>query len=77
MIVLDVPLYKGNSGGPVLEVEQVSAFEVRFPVIGVVSQFIPYAEEWVNVKHGYSNIQISNSGYSVAIPMDSVLELIY
>lgn len=75
-IILDAPIYRGNSGGPVLEVVRVSPLEYRFPVIGVVTQFIPYAEEWRNIKHGYSNIQISNSGYSVVVPMDTVLELL-
>jgi S1-C subfamily serine protease len=76
VIILDCLTFPGNSGGPVLEVEQVSLLERRFYVIGVISQFVPIAETWVNKTFNYSNTQIYNSGYSVAIPMDMVLELL-
>ncbi len=46
------------------------------PVIWVVSQFVPFAETRVNVTHRYQNLTISNSGYTVAVPMDPGLELI-
>ena len=75
-IILDCPSYPGNSGGPVLEVDQVDLVNRRFHVIGVVSQFVPFAETWVNVTHKYQNLTISNSGYTVAVSMDPVLELI-
>lgn len=75
-IILDCPSYPGNSGGPVLEVDQVDLVNRRFHVIGVVSQFVPFAETWVNVTHKYQNLTISNSGYAVAVSMDPVLELI-
>ena len=41
-IILDCPSYPGNSGGPVIEVEQVNLTQKKFRVIGVVSQFIPF-----------------------------------
>lgn len=74
-IILDCPSYPGNSGGPVLEVEEVDPFNRHFQVIGVVSQFVSFAETWVNVTHKYQNLTLSNSGYTVAVPMDAVLEL--
>ena len=74
-IVLDCPAYPGNSGGPVLETES-EGLGHKFRVVGVISQFVPNAEVWVNTTHGYSNTNISNSGYSIATPMDFVLELI-
>ncbi|MCJ7600239.1 MAG: serine protease [Desulfobulbaceae bacterium] len=74
-IILDCPSYPGNSGGPVLEVEHFGLAERRFRVIGVVSQFIPFAETWVNVTHKYKNLTISNSGYTIAVSMDPVIEL--
>jgi S1-C subfamily serine protease len=74
-IILDCPIFPGNSGGPVLEVEE-EGFELIFRVIGVVSQFVPIAETWLNTLFGYSNLSIGNSGYSVATPMDFVLEMI-
>ena len=75
-IILDCPSYPGNSGGPILEVEEVKPFSRHFQVIGVISQFVPFAETWENKTHRYQNITISNSGYAVAVSMDSVLELI-
>lgn len=75
-IILDCPSYPGNSGGPVLEVEEVDPFNRHFRIVGVVSQFVPFAETWVNVTHKYQNLTMSNSGYTVAVPMDPVLELI-
>lgn len=66
-IILDAPMYYGNSGGPVLEVEQVSG-EIHFRVIGVVTNLIPFQLA------GDESFQ--NSGYSVAVPMDFVFELL-
>lgn len=74
-IVLDCPTYYGNSGGPVVQVE-FDGITTKFIVIGVVSQFVPFAEEWENKKHRYLNLTISNSGYSIATPMDPVLSLL-
>ena len=58
------------------EIEEVKPFSRHFQVIGVISQFVPFAETWENKTHRYQNITISNSGYAVAVSMDSVLELI-
>jgi hypothetical protein len=73
-LTLDCPIYPGKSGGPVVEVEQ-RGLEFHFATVGVISQFVPVVEEWINTMHRYSNIDIGNSGYSVATPMDYVLEL--
>jgi len=45
-------------------------------IIGVVSQFVPAVENWLNIPYGYTNTNFYNSGYTVAIPMDFVLELV-
>jgi len=74
-IILDCPSYPGNSGGPVLEVEEDSIINRHFSIIGVVSQFVPFEETWLNETHKYKNFTISNSGYAVAVSMDPVLEL--
>jgi hypothetical protein len=74
-IVLDALTFHGNSGGPVLEVTH-EGFVTHFFIIGVVSQYVPVAETWINTAQGYGNVQIYNSGYSIAEPMDPVLELI-
>lgn len=74
-IILDCPTVYGNSGGPVIEVEQVSLTETRYWVIGVVSEFIPVEDKWYNKKRPFLSNKIENSGYSVVVPMDAVLEL--
>jgi len=75
-LVLDLPTYPGNSGGPVLEVESVG-FKRNFRIVGVVTQSVP-VEESKHRSSLYSEItrSLGNSGYSVAVSMDSVLELI-
>ncbi len=75
-IILDCPSYPGNSGGPVLEVEEENFSSRRFRLIGIVSQFVPFTETWVNVTHHYKNLTVSNSGYAIAVSMDPLLELI-
>jgi hypothetical protein len=75
-IVLDCLSFFGNSGGPVLQVIHENFTSIRFDVIGIVIQYVPFTETWVNTTISYSNFQVHNSGYSIAEPMDSVLELI-
>jgi hypothetical protein len=70
-IILDCPSYFGNSGGPVLELDKVG-FETHLYFIGVVREYVPFADA------GRANtfMLLSNSGYSIATPMDFVLELV-
>jgi S1-C subfamily serine protease len=75
-IILDCPVYYGNSGGPVIQEEEISLGNRQFQIIGVVSQFVPYVENWVNNKNNMVNTTVLNSGYSVAVSIDSVMELI-
>jgi len=76
-IIIDCISNKGNSGGPVVEVERVSATKISFKVIGLVSESVPLAETWVNKTYGYGYYTFSNSGYTVLVPIDKILELIY
>jgi hypothetical protein len=69
-VVLDCPVYPGNSGGPVVEMDRQGWFGYRFSVIGVVSEFVPFRDK------ARSFTMDSNSGYSIATPMDFVLDLI-
>lgn len=75
-IIIDCPVYYGNSGGPVIEVDNVSLIEKKYLLIGVVSQFIPYTETWENKTNKTTRLDVANSGYSVVTPIDKVLELI-
>jgi hypothetical protein len=64
-IILDCPAFYGNSGGLVLEVDRVSLVNIEFRGIGIISQLVPYAGRW-----------IENSGYTIAVPMDVVAEML-
>jgi Trypsin-like peptidase domain len=76
-LILDCPSYQGNSGGPVLQIEtdDKNFLTTHFQIIGIVREFIPYANIWLNERERYTNTTILNSGYSIATPMDFVLEL--
>lgn len=74
-IILDCPVYYGNSGGPVVQVTR-EGFANHHKIIGVVSQFIPYSENWINQSNGLIHQEVSNSGYSVAVSMDFVFEML-
>ncbi len=75
-IIIDSPVYFGNSGGPVFIKDQVALGIDNFYLIGVVKQFIPFVETWTNQTTKYQNISVSNSGYSVIAPTDVILELL-
>ena len=74
-VIIDCPSYPGNSGGPVVEVDR-TALSATFNVIGVVSEFVPFAEKSITYPIGYQNINISNSGCTTVTPMNFVLELV-
>lgn len=67
-IILDCPAYRGNSGGPAVEVE-LDGFQRKFLIIGVITEFVPLVERASDFTFAF------NSGYSVVEPMDAVLEL--
>jgi hypothetical protein len=72
-IILDCPSYFGNSGGPVLEVDR-ELFKTSFKIIGVISQYVPFVD--TGVSKTFMMQMASNSGYSIATPMEFVLELV-
>lgn len=74
-IIIDCPVYPGNSGGPVVEIDR-STFGAKISIIGVVSQFVPFEEKSLNYPISYQSVSLSNSGYSIVTPMDFVLELV-
>ena len=72
-IILDCPVYGGNSGGMVLEVNSENK---GIHLIGIVTQFIPYVDRWQNIRSpALTNINLENSGYSVALPVDHIFDL--
>ncbi len=68
-IILDCPVYRGNSGGPAVEIER-DDLNLKLRLIGVVVEFVPLAEGSVDFAVQF------NSGYSIVEPMDAVLELV-
>lgn len=73
-IMLDVPVNPGNSGGPVVEVEEMDNGNIQYKIVGLAIQLVPMAEEVS--KYGLNTAQLSNSMLSVAMSMNPVLELI-
>jgi len=74
-IIIDCPSYFGNSGGPVVQVGHPEIGVTTFRIIGVVSGFIPFHEEWENKTMKYSHVLKSNSGYTVIEPIEIATEL--
>jgi len=66
-IILDCPIYKGTSGGLVVEVDEKFAVKY-FKGIGLITNYVPFRNE--------GSQETQNSGYSVAVPIDQVSELL-
>lgn len=75
-IILDCPVYFGNSGGLAIEVTQETLTTRQFRIIGVVSQYVPFVEQLKSLQLGYINRSYENSGYSVVAPSDTILRLL-
>ncbi|WP_198174980.1 S1 family peptidase [Spirosoma arboris] len=73
-IVLDCPVFPGNSGGPVFALDSTSPI---LQIIGIVTEFIPLADTWQSSQfEGLSHVFLENSGYAVVEPWDYVMSLI-
>lgn len=72
-IIADCPAYQGNSGGAIFEMD---VFRGNIFLIGLVSQFVPFEEHWINEAYGYANTNVYNSGYTVVVPIDAIIEQI-
>jgi hypothetical protein len=76
-IVLDCPVYFGNSGGLAIQETQLSLGNYNYSAIGLAVQFVPFIEEIFSKQFpGNVSVRIENSGYSIVEPMDRVLELL-
>lgn len=74
-IIIDSPSYFGNSGGPVYEI--IENKEGTFVgLFGLITEYIPYVEQWENKNNGAVNVQTMNSGYSIVTSIDYALDLI-
>lgn len=70
--IIDCPSYQGNSGGPIIEHGEDDLFRV----IGVVSRYIPFETKWFSNREKITNVEISNSGYTVCISIDEVIDVL-
>lgn len=79
-IVLDVPLFPGNSGGLAVEVEEgveEGQQAVFIRTIGVLTEFVPFFQRIISREYPtIENRSVENSGYSIVQPMDRVLEIL-
>jgi hypothetical protein len=75
-IVIDCPVYFGNSGALVVEIEQTTLGQMHFRGIGLAVEMIPFVEElWSKQFNAQTGIRYENSGYALVEPMDRVREL--
>lgn len=78
-IIIDCPVYYGNSGSPVIEVETVIINEKlgkKFNLIGVAIEFVPFNFVVEDRLNQFTYINAENTGYSVVVPIDVVLNLL-
>ena len=73
-IIIDSPTFFGNSGGPVFEIIETWNSK-EFKLIGIVTEYVPYIENWENKSNGAINVQTMNSGYSIVTSIDFAFNL--
>jgi len=76
-IILDCPVYQGNSGGPVVTKEQVNINTWYFPILGIAVEWVPFRDVWESKRFKYTNQTLSNSGYAVVEPAEAILEMVW
>jgi V8-like Glu-specific endopeptidase len=69
-LIIDCPVYKGNSGGPVF-LERKSFEKYSLKLIGIVIELIPFFNQTASKK----DVAIQNSNYAVVTPIDYALKL--
>lgn len=80
-ILVDISVFPGNSGGPVIMRPEVTAIQgtkafSRSMLIGVVASYIPYEDVAVSIQTGHGRIVFQeNSGLASVIPVDHVVAL--
>lgn len=74
-LIIACPVYPGNSGGPVVEVEDIRPDYTGFRIIGIISQWIPYTAD-VYDKYNLGAKVYPNSGYAVVVASDSIIDVL-
>lgn len=71
--IIDCSSYYGNSGAPIIELGEDAVLRL----IGIVIRYIPFVTEWRNNREpSISHAEFANSGYSVCLPLDIIIEII-
>jgi hypothetical protein len=75
-LVIDCPVYFGNSGGLVIEVS-IAPAGATFMGIGIATEMVPFVEElWSKQFKTQTGVRYENSGYTVVEPMDRIFDLL-
>lgn len=75
-IIGDGAVYFGNSGGAVFEL-YLEGGKPEIKLIGIVSQYIPFNDLLLDTRVNIRSIDAKNSGYSVIIPAERIIQLIH
>ena len=76
-LIVDCPVYFGNSGGLVVESFMGALGATYFYGVGIAVEMIPFVEElWSRQFNTQTGVRYENSGYSIVEPMDRILELL-
>lgn len=73
-LIIDSAVFGGNSGGPVFIAAPFSPNVTSFRLAGLIVEYVPALTK-LAPQFGVTNSAYVNSGYSVAEPIDYVLEL--
>jgi hypothetical protein len=73
-IIIDCPVYPGNSGGPVMQLD-VGPPQDTFRIFGVAIEFVPTLASVIAGDSEPTSEAVVNSGYAVVSAMDHVLAL--
>lgn len=69
--IIGSPAFYGNSGGPVI----LPSENGNTKVIGIVSRYVPFMVEWKNkYERKFTRKEFYNSGYTICVPLDSIIE---
>ncbi|HTW91577.1 MAG TPA: serine protease [bacterium] len=81
-MLVDAPIFPGNSGGPVVLRGELLAIkgtkpQMRASVIGVAASYLTYEDVACSLQTGKPRVSFTeNSGLSLVFPMDCVIEAI-
>ncbi len=76
-LIVDAAAYQGNSGGPLILKLRPDPLTEILRIAGVVSKFVGFERVLTDNRDQGLVVEIVNSGYTIAVPMDPVLDLLW